>query len=56
MQKPTNVDIEELLENLNNAWDPILSQLNSNLDRLDSLLGEKASFKFKPITKDEVDS
>lgn len=51
-----NFDIDEIINQINEQFKPILSEIDKNLTQLDSLIGEENTYKFKPIDRKELES
>lgn len=51
-----NFDIDEIINQINEQFKPILSEIDKNLTKLDSLIGEENTYKFKPIDRKDLET
>lgn len=48
------LNMEKILQDLNDAFDPIMQDMESNLKILQDFVGDKSGLDFNPITMEDI--
>lgn len=48
------LNMEKMLQDLNDAFDPIMQDMESNLKILQDFVGDKSGLNFNPITMEDI--
>lgn len=48
------LNMEKMLQDLNDAFDPIMQDMESNLKILQDFVGDKSGLDFNPITMEDI--